>query len=181
VRERARELFAARGFADVGLDEIAAAAGVTRGAVYHHFGSRRGMFDAVHAWAQGEVARTIAVATADIAEPWEALKVGCRAFLDAAVREDVRRILLVDAPAVAGWDAWRELDARGSARLLHEVLTELRDAGVVDVASVDACHALLSGAMNEAALRAASLDSAERGIAEAWPTLERMLDALRRP
>ncbi|WP_119697864.1 TetR/AcrR family transcriptional regulator [Microbacterium halotolerans] len=179
ILDCAREMLAERGYPDVGLDEIAMGAGVTRGAVYHHFGNRRGVFDAVHAWAQDEVARAIVLATQGISDPWQALKIGCRAFMDTSVREDVRRILLVDAPAVVGWGAWRDLDAQGSARLLGDALADLDDVGALQIDSIGACHALLSGAMNEAALRAASLEPAERGVAEAWPTLERMLDAIR--
>lgn len=180
VLEAARELFAARGFAAVGLDEVATHAGVTRGAVYHHYASKLGLFRAVHAWAQAEVADAIVRATAAVADPWEGLEIGCRAFLGACVREDLRRVLLLEAPAVLGWDAWRDLDARNSGRLLTEALTDLVGAGVIQIESVPACQALLSGAMNEAALRAASLDTPAEGVEEAWPILSRLLHALRR-
>ena len=179
VLEAARTLFAERGFAAVGLDEIATRAGVTRGAVYHHYSSKLGLFRAVHAWAQAEVGDAIVRATEAVSDPWEALEIGCRVFLTTSVRADIRRISLVDAPAVLGWDAWRDLDAQNSGRLLTEVLTELNDAGVVHVASVPACQALLSGAMNEAALRAASLDDPAGGIDEAWSVFVRLLGALR--
>ena len=180
ILDAARTLFAERGFAAVGLDEVAAHAGVTRGAVYHHYVSKVGLFRAVHAWAQSEVASSIVEATATLADAWESLEVGCRAFLDTSVRDDIRRILLLDAPAVLGWDAWRDLDALNSGRLLSESLTELATAGVLRVGSVAACQALLSGAMNDAVLRAASLEDPADGVDEAWPILLRLLGALRK-
>ncbi|MFD4467977.1 TetR/AcrR family transcriptional regulator [Rhodococcus sp. NPDC058505] len=179
ILDAARDQFGRRGVADVGLDEIAAGAGVTRGAVYHHFGSKRGVFLAVHSDAQAQVAAAITEATDGMTDPWEALGTGCRAFLEASVRDDVRRILLVDAPAVLGWNDWREQDLRHSGRLLAGVLADLEAAGLIEVGNVQACQALLSGAMNEAALWAASLGSATEGIEQAWPLLRRMLDALR--
>lgn len=179
VLDSARTLFAERGYAAVGLDEVATHAGVTRGAVYHHYSSKLGLFRAVHAWAQAEVAEAIVRATAGIADPWDGLEIGCRAFLGASVRDDVRRVLLVDAPAVLGWDAWRDLDAQNSGRLLTEALTDLAEAGSIRVESVPACQALLSGAMNEAALRAASLEDPAAGVDETWVVLQRLLGALR--
>ncbi len=176
----ARSLFADRGFAAVGLEEVAAEAGVTRGAVYHHFHSKTGLFAAVHATAQRAVGDVIDRATADCGDPWQALEVGCRAFLEASVRDDVRRIMLVDAPAVLGWDVWRRLDAESSGRLLGEVLAELGTAGVIHVDSVSATQVLLSGAMNEAALWIASSREYPDALEAAWDSLRRMLGALRR-
>ena len=109
----ARRLYAAEGFAAVSLEQIAADAAVTRGAVYHHYASRRGVFESVHRWAQQEVAAEIERATDGITDAWLSLETGSRAFLTASVRDDIRRILLLDGPAVLGWDAWRELDAGG--------------------------------------------------------------------
>ena len=179
ILDCARELFAERGFAAVGLDEIAGRAQVTRGAVYHHYDSKLGVFRAVHARAQAEVAEAITRATATVTDPWPALEAGCRAFLEASVRAELRQILLLDAPAVLGWAAWRDEDARNSGRLLTEVLTELAAAGTIRLGSVPAGQALLSGAMNEAALWAAAQPDARTGIDQAWPILRRFLAALR--
>jgi len=85
---------------------------------------------------------------------------------------------LIDAPAVLGWDTWRRQDAATSARHLEEALTELVEAGVVEVASVPATTALLSGAMNEAALWAASRAN-QGALEEAWTDLRRLLSAIR--
>lgn len=175
----ARTAFAVQGYAAVGLEDIAATAGVTRGAVYHHFQSKTGLFRAVHTETQRLVGIAVDQATAGIDDSWRALEVGCRAFLEASVRDDARQIMLIDAPAVLGWDTWRAEDANNSGRMLLDVLAELKSAGLLDVMSVGACHALLTGAMNEAALWIASTTDRDAALADACNTLVRMFDALR--
>ncbi len=183
TRERilstARSLVDQHGMGAVGLETVAREAGVTRGAVYHHFGSRHGMVVAVHARVQEEVAAAVDDATAGVVDPWESLERGCHAFLRAAVAPGVRQVLLVDAPVALGWAEWREADASHSGRMLGEVLGALAADGVIAVESVAATQALLSGAMNEAALWAASQSDPQRGVEEAWTVLRRMLAALR--
>jgi AcrR family transcriptional regulator len=180
IRAVARRLYSDRGYADVPVDEVAAGAGVTRGAVYHHYGSRAGLFAAVHADVQASVAATVASATAGIDDPWESLEAGCRAFLEASLADDARRIMLVDAPAVLGWAQWREVDASSSVRLLDEVLAELAGAGLLRAAlSVPATSALLSGAMNESALWIAESTDRERATRDAWTALSALLGAVR--
>jgi len=174
----ARELYAARGFAAVPVEEVAAACGVTRGAVYHHFGSRVGLFAAVHADVMASVAADVERA-ADGCDPWEGLEAGCRAFLQAVVADDARQVVLVDGPAVLGWERWREDDARSSGRLLEEVLAELADAGHVRPDDVAVTSALLSGAMNEAALWVAAAPDRSRALAQAWEALRRLLPGIR--
>ncbi|KAA1422818.1 TetR/AcrR family transcriptional regulator [Mumia zhuanghuii] len=172
------ELFAERGYESVGLDDVAAAAGQTRGAVYHHFGSKRGLFLAALTQAQEAVAHVVAEAAAATTDPWDALVAGCHAFLDAAADDSVRRILLVDGPSVVGWQEWRELDAVNSRRLLEEGLRELEAHGDLDDGSAAALAVTLSGAMNEAALWTA--EAGGRTRAEAHAALTAILGGLRR-
>ena len=146
VRASAYRLFAEHGYADVGLGQVARDAGVTRGAVYHHFGSKVGLFTAVVDDAQSVVAAAVAEAAPD--DGWQAIEAGSIAFMRAVVDPALRRILLVDGPAVLGWTAWRELDAAHSGRLLADGLGALDDLAV----DPGAAAALLNGAMNEAAL-----------------------------
>ncbi len=175
----ARDLYARRGYAAVAVEEVADACGVTRGAVYHHFGSRAGLFAAVHADVTGAVAAEIERATDDVRDPWESLEAGCHAFLRAVVADDARQVVLVDGPAVLGWARWRQDDVRSSGRLLDAVLTELADAGQVRRDDVAATSALLSGAMNEAALWVAAAPDRERALVEAWEALRRLLRGIR--
>lgn len=107
------------------------------------------------------------------------LEVGCRAFLAASSAPSTRRIMLVDAPAVLDWQVWRGSDAAASGRLLEDHLTRLRHERELVAESVPAVAALLSGAMNEAALWIAGRPDTAAAVDEAWPPLRRMLGALR--
>ena len=179
VLQIARRLFTERGYAGVGLEEIAAQAGVTRGAVYHHFASKLGLFQAVLAEVQSSVADAIERAAGAVADDWEKLEAGCRTFLAASTSDEARRVMLVDAPAVLGWNAWRERDAATSGRMLAHVLRRLRATGRLGDVSVDAAAALLSGAMNEAALWIAAAPDPQLAIEQAWTVLRRSLHAIR--
>lgn len=181
ILEVATTLFAERGYAAVGLTEVAAAAAVTRGAVYHHYASKQGLFQAVTAAVQARVAAAVEQAADAEADPWQGLLAGCHAFLGAAVAGENRRILLVDAPAVLDWSTWRGQDLDGSARHLTEALAELSGAGLLAVRSVEGAAALLSGAMNEAALRIAEAPDPAAELAAVFEDLARMLGALRVP
>lgn len=173
-----RRLFAALGYASVGLSEIARAAGVTKGALYHHFGSKAELFRAVLEQVQQEVAAHVA-ATADARQhPWDQLTSGCQAFLTASTDPALQRIMLVDGPAVLGWREWRAMNEATSGRHLAEALTVLMAEGTIAAQPVAPLTHLLSGAMNEAALwLAASEDSAD--LEDTRRALARMLEALR--
>lgn len=180
VLETATAMFAERGYADVGLEDVAAAAGVTRGAVYHHYSAKRALFERVLDRVQGEVALQITAAVAPVEDPWESLEVGCRTFLSASIDDRARRIVLVDAPALLGWQAWLGQDEAHSGRLLDDVLARLHRDGLLDVPSVPAAAALLSGAMNEAALWISGQADRDAALDQAWATLEILLRSLRR-
>src|SRR5213083_3031128 len=118
----ARTLFGARGYADVGTEEIVRAAGVTRGALYHQFRDKTDLFAAVAETIHAEIAHRItAGAQADgPADPMATLHAGVRRFLEACADPAVERILLLDGPAVLGWQAWRDLaDHYGLGLLQH--------------------------------------------------------------
>ncbi|MFD6443797.1 TetR/AcrR family transcriptional regulator [Promicromonospora sp. NPDC060204] len=174
VLDSATDLFAARGFAAVSLDDVAQAAEVTRGAVYHHYGNKQGLFLAVAARLQAQVADAV-VAAADGAgkDAREQLRAGSHAFLDAITAGPALRVLLVDAPAVVGWAEWRRLDEANSAAHLREAL---RDVGIADDL-LDALSAQLSGAMNEAALWVAQQPNRAASARRAHAALDRLLAA----
>lgn len=151
VLDSARALFVERGYADVALEDVAARAGVTRGAVYHHFAGKKTLFEAVAATLHEEVAAEVSAAAEAAGPGWPGIRAGCRAFVRAASSPDVRRVLLLDAPPVLGWQHWRSLDARNSRRLLEDGLGELATAGMLR-GDPRSAAILLSGAMNEAVL-----------------------------
>ncbi|MEU5402436.1 TetR/AcrR family transcriptional regulator [Streptomyces sp. NPDC005963] len=176
--KESRRLFATVGYAAVGLTEIVQSAGVTKGALYHHFSSKAELFRAVLEEVQEEVADQVARAADAEDDPWTALLAGCQEFINAATDPDRQRIMLIDGPAVLGWNAWRALDERSSARHLAEALTDLIERGILTRQPVAPLAHLLSGAMNEAALWLAS--SGRPGdLADTGAALRGILEALR--
>lgn len=173
-----RRLFAAHGYGGVSLSQVVTAAAVTKGALYHHFEGKTDLFRAVLEEVQTEVGEAVALAAEEHGDPWSQLTAGCRAFLTAATAPDVRRIMLVDGPAVLGWNVWRAQDEAASARRLTEVLTALVDTGVLAPRPVAPLAHLLSGAMNEAALWLAESDD-PRDLEDVWTALSLMLESLR--
>lgn len=148
-----RRRFARDGYAAVGLTEVVTALGMTKGALYHHFGSKSGLFRAVLAQVQQEVAdRVEAAAGRHPDDPWQQLLAGCEAFLTTSADPELQRIMLIDAPAVLDWNEWRAMDEAASGRLLADVLTQLTAERILPPQPVAPLTRLLSGAMNEAAL-----------------------------
>lgn len=166
----ARQAFAAEGYAATAIEAVVAAAGVTRGALYHHFADKKALFAAVAEMCAGEVSAAVESAAAEAPDPHRAILAGSYAFLHAALAEDRLRILLIDAPAALGWAHWREIDARHSLRALK---LGLREAGLKPNAADSAAH-LISGALNEAALTLAAAPT-QRTLA---PTLTRQIQAM---
>jgi AcrR family transcriptional regulator len=177
----ARDHFTRLGYAHTATEDIVREAGVTRGALYHHFESKQGLFEAVVNVVQAEVAARIEAAATAESSLWGQFVAGCHAFLAVALDPTIQRILLIDAPAVLGWERWREIDAEHGTRSLYEILTTLQTEGVIRTASVDALTHLLTGAMNEAALWIARGEQPEQALDDASRALEEMLNALRTP
>ncbi|MET9349919.1 TetR/AcrR family transcriptional regulator [Streptomyces termitum] len=175
-----RRLFATLGYGSVHLSEIVRAAGVTKGALYHHFDSKAELFRAVLTQVQQEVAARVA-ATADAREDaWEQLSEGCQAFLTATTDPSVQRVMLVDGPAVLGWRSWRELTEATSGRHLAQALAALIEEGTIPPQPVAPLTHLLSGAMNEAALWLADAED-PTALEDTRRALTRVLSALRTP
>ncbi len=107
----ARKLFADRGYANTATEELVRRARVTRGALYHHFKDKRDLFKAVLLDEEKRLASATTAVAARQSDPWKALSAGCNAFLSECLDPAVQRIVLIDAPAVLGWEAYRQIDA----------------------------------------------------------------------
>jgi AcrR family transcriptional regulator len=178
----ARRLFAERGYEAVSAEEIVRAAGVTRGALYHHFGGKAELLDAVHEELEREVTERIArvVLGSELESPLEAMRAGVGAFLDECAKPEVRQIALHDAPAVLGWERWREVAAANGLGLIEASLAAAIEAGELRPLPVRPTAHLLLGALDEAAMLAARTeDPAAR--AEATAVLGALLDGLAVP
>ena len=178
----ARALFGARGYADVGTEEIVRAAGVTRGALYHQFRDKADLFAAVAEEVEAEIAERIASATgmeAGVeADPVGALRTGARLFLDACAEPEVERIILLDAPAVLGWEAWRDLAGRYGLGLVQFGLQSAIEAGAIAAQPVAPLAHVLIGALNESALYVARAENPVAAREECVAILDRILRGL---
>ena len=163
----ARPLFAARGYAGVGTEELVRAAGVTRGALYHQFAGKEELFAAVFEQVEAELAAGIGALLAQGGgeDPAGALRAGVGAWLDAVDDPEIQRIVLIDAPAVLGWDRWREVALRYAGGMVGAVLQAGMDAGQLAPRPVEPLAHVLLGALDEAALYVAQ--SADRAAARA--------------
>src|SRR5436305_2651380 len=147
-----RRLFAQRGYAAVATEEIVREAGVTRGALYHHFAGKEELFAAVYEEVEADLVAEIGQVAAVAADPLDALHKGAAMFLEACRRPEVQRITLIDAPSVLGWERWREIGVRYGFGLIEEVLKEGMTQGVIERQPVRPLTHLLLGAMDEAAM-----------------------------
>lgn len=154
LRRAARSHFGRRGFDDTSIDDIATAAGVTRGALYHYFDSKEQLFEAVFEEIEGELVEKVATESVAAIDSVGQLRAGCDAFLDATADPRVSRIALVDAPAVLGWARYRELDEHYFLALVRAAIDTIhpdREAAT----NAMLARALLGG-LTELAIRAAS-------------------------
>ena len=175
--DAARRLWTERGYADVGTEEIVQAAGVTRGALYHHFADKADLFAAVFEAVEVDLTSRLidAVATAPADDPATVLRVGADAWLAASAEPEVRRIALLDAPAVLGYERWREIGMRYGLGLVTSLLTELMDAGVIERRPVEPLARILIGALDEAALFVALAVDTDRARHDVGAILHQIL------
>jgi AcrR family transcriptional regulator len=154
---------------------------VTRGALYHHFGSKEGLFVAVCEEAEQELVDRVATVAMTAPDPLTALRRGSEEFLDAVTDPAVQRILLVDAPAVMGWERWREMEARYGLGLVTEALRAVMEAGLMAPAPVEPLGHMLLAALNEAALVVAGASDTARARAEVGQVVDHIIERLASP
>lgn len=176
--EIAYSQFKERGYHGVAAEAIVEQAGVTRGALYHHFDGKQGLFEAVFIECERRIAEQIADAARRHNAPHEQLVAGSLAFLDACADPGLRRIVIEDAPAVLGWSVWRRIDADHGFALLKHVLQRLEADGSLSGYSSDALAYLLSGAMNELAMWVAQSETPRATLRAAKKTLKALLQRM---
>lgn len=152
--DAARKLFSEKGFGATSTEEILAAAGVTRGALYHHFADKTALFAEICAELMAEAAQRIEAATEGVDESLRALETGFAAWFGYVLDPGVRTILLVEAPTVLGFTRWRALDEAHSFQSLRSGVAEALLNGALDYAGEgDELAAMINGAANDLALR----------------------------
>jgi AcrR family transcriptional regulator len=141
----AQHAFATTGFAGVSLDALAAEAGVTRGALHHHFGNKAGLFEAVLRRIDAEIAAEMQAEWQATRDPWDSFRACFHIYLDAVLRPDRRRILFQDAPAVLGLKAVDILMESGFGEMVKD-LEDLIATGRLCAPDAEALGHLLNGA-----------------------------------
>ncbi len=176
----ARDLFADPGYAETTIHDVAERAGMTKGALYHHFPNKRTLFQAVFEEIEQELVEKVIVAAAGAGpDVWEGMRVGVRAFLEASIDPSVGRIVLIDGPSVLGWETWKEIDERYGFAIVKGSLEAAMEAGIIARRPVDPLALLFLAALSEAALQIARSSDTDKTMIEMTEAVESLLDSMR--
>jgi AcrR family transcriptional regulator len=135
--EAATALFFDRGFGRTALEDVAAAAQVTRGAVYHHFANKGQLFEAVLDQLETQAKERVTAVTATVEDPWEAALVGLDAFLEQCCDPVYGRLVWQEGPVALGWARWKECEEEHAYGLIEGFVRALREAGRIEAVSLD--------------------------------------------
>jgi AcrR family transcriptional regulator len=176
----ARPLFAERGFGGVGTETIARAAGVTRGALYHQFADKTELFEAVYEAIEEDLARRLGeqLAAVGVTDPIDVMALGAEAWLDACGEQEVQQVVLLDGPAVLGWQRWREIGMRYGLGLIEGLLTQAIAVGRISPQPVRALAHVLVGALDEAGLYLARAEDQATASQEMRTVIARLVAGL---
>jgi len=179
----ARRLWAQRGYAEVGTPEIAAAAGVTRGAMYHQFADKAGLFLAVAEQVESDLTRRLGdeVVASGAEDPVAALHAATDGWLAACEEPEVRQILLLDGPVVLGWPEFRDMTQRHGLGLTEALLSAGMEAGRLVARPTRPLAHVLIGALDEAAMFVATAEDRDTARSEVAEVLHALLDGLVMP
>ena|SRR5580658_140264 len=176
--DAARVTFGSQGYAATSLDEIVAAAGVTKGALYHHFADKESLFRAVFEQVEREASDQAVVEFLQ-PDPWQALIVGCRLWVEAHLAPDVRQIVLNDARGVLGWELARAIETRFSTVAVRAALRKAMSAGVLMRQPLRPLALMLTGALSESCLYVAESDDPATALEEVSGLIATMLSGMR--
>jgi AcrR family transcriptional regulator len=176
----ARAAFRAEGYAAASMDALCAEAGVTRGALYHHFGGKEGLLEAVVRQIDAEIGARLDSEEARHADPWEGFRACCHLWLEQALDPEIQRIYLRDAPAVIG-PRLREIDEASAIVPIRNALADLMAAGRVVPTDAEALARMINGALIEAAMWVAASPSPDAALVRAHAATDALLRGLASP
>ncbi|WP_197376304.1 TetR/AcrR family transcriptional regulator [Mycolicibacterium baixiangningiae] len=175
-----RRLFAQLPFAEVSTQAIVDAAGVTRGALYHQFADKAALFEAVYEEVEQQLVSEIAADIAAQGPPDQlaAMRAGARLFLQRCAAPDIHRIALLNAPAVLGWQRWREIGVQYGLGVIEALLMQAIAEGAIPEQPVRPTAHMVLGALDEAALYISRAEDAERARGEMYAVCDRLIDGI---
>ena len=171
-------LFATNGYEATAIPAVLDAAGVSRGALYHHFNSKEALFEAVLRAVEAQATLKVTRAARGATDPLDGLRRGCAAYLAMCRDPVVRRISLIDAPAVVGWERWREIDEQHSFGLIKAAIAAIAADGRVKPELVDVMAHVVLAALLEVALLVARADEGRLAIRRGQEAVDELLTAL---
>ena len=176
----ARRLWGARGYAAVSTPEIAEAAGVTRGAMYHQYSDKTKLFLAVLEAVEEDVMRrlTETVIAAEPSTPADALRIAADAWLDIASEAEVRQLVLLDAPSILGWAGFREISLRYGLGMTEQLLAAAMESGQLPRQPIRALATVMLGALDEAAMSIANAEHPEADQADVRTVVHNLIAGL---
>jgi AcrR family transcriptional regulator len=179
ILKAGRRLFGEQGFAATTMDDIAEAARVAKGAVYHHFATKEAVFEAVFDQVSHDLVLEIDRAARTERDVLAAMVAGTQHYFAACAKGATCQIILRDGPAVLGWERWREIDARHFGGKIPRALTAAMDAGLIARQPVEPLGRLLLGAVTEAAVACAGRSDVLKAGGEYSRAFKSLLEALR--
>jgi AcrR family transcriptional regulator len=179
IVKAAKRLFGERGFAGTTMDNVATAAHVAKGAVYHHFKTKEALFEAVFDEVSQDLVAEVERAARSENDALAAMAAGTQAYFAACARDTTGQIILRDGPAVLGWERWREIDARHFGGGFPLALARAMEDGLIARQSVEPLSRLLLGAVTEAAVACSAGSDLHKTGAEYARAFRTLLDALR--
>lgn len=176
--DAARKLFAENGFAETGTEAVVQAAGVTRGALYHHFRDKTALFQAVYEDLEVQLVGRVEEAVSGLTDPLKVLRRGTDAFLDACLDPAVIRVVLLEGPSVLGWECWREIDQKYGLGMIQLTLEMAMKAGAIRKAPLEALAHVLLGGLVEGSMWMANAEDKVKARAEVGKSIAVIIDGL---
>jgi AcrR family transcriptional regulator len=179
--EVATGLFADYGYEGTSIEAVLAAAGVSRGALYHHFAGKEALFTAVLEAVSDRVTAEVTEVISGCTDPIDALRTGALGWIDLAGDPVIQRIMLVDAPSVLGWEQWRAMDEGRTVGAMRTMLQAVSDSGRLPQELVEPFSHMILAALDEAAMVVARAPDTRAAVAEERQAVEEFLARLLRP
>lgn len=176
--DAARDLFAQHGFADTATEAVVANAGVTRGALYHHFKDKTALFQAVYEDLEEQLVARVDQSVQGITDPLKVLRRGSDAFLDACLDPAVMRVVLLEGPTVLGWELWREIDQKYGLGMIQFTLEMAMKAGSIRKAPLEALAHVLLGGLVEGSMLMANAHNRAKARADVGKAIAAIIDGL---